>query len=256
MPHSSGFGSEFIKDVLRRGDKAIATARNVDRLKDLADLSAATLQLDVTSPMSELQAEMDEAVKIYGRIDELGDDLLKQFQTNVFGAINVVSALMPHWRERKSGFLVVNSSYQSQWGLLPLTGACFASKAALDPLLGYIKTLTLNAGHFRTDVTAPEKLDTFLPVPSKNYQHLKDGLVDLAKQLHRNQPGDTRKAVELTVDMVRGEGKAKGRQIPARTWLGIDAYREVKAKCEEDLRILEEWKDAIEATDVSVNGSC
>ncbi|KAK3659448.1 hypothetical protein LTR56_001338 [Elasticomyces elasticus] len=274
---STGFGNEFVREILKRGDKVIATARKAESLKELKDLGAATLQLDVTASLSELEDKMKEAVGVYGRIDilllnagyvqlgtveEIGDDLLKQFHTNTFGAINCLTALMPHWRERQSGFLVVNSSYQSQWSSLPMSGAYSASKAALDRLVttfaaevGFVKTLTIHPGHFRTEVAAPEKIDSFLSVPSKNYQPMKDFMTDFAKTIHGNQPGDTKKAVELTVDMVRGEGKAEGKQIPARIWLGSDAYKEVKAKCEEDLRVLEEWKSEIEGTDVSVNGT-
>ena len=60
------------------------------------------------------------------------DDLLKQMQTNTFGAFNVVKAIMPPWRERKTGYLVVNSSYMAWWNVLPGGGAYSASKAALD----------------------------------------------------------------------------------------------------------------------------
>ena len=68
---STGFGKEFIKNILQRGDKAIATARNVDSLKELASLGAATLQLDVTAPLSELREKVEQAIEIYGHIDVL-----------------------------------------------------------------------------------------------------------------------------------------------------------------------------------------
>lgn len=66
---STGFGVEFTKAVLARGDKAIATARNISTLKPLADLGAATWQLDVTAAMSELHEKVKEAVQVYGRVD-------------------------------------------------------------------------------------------------------------------------------------------------------------------------------------------
>lgn len=66
---SSGFGASFIKAILKRGDKAIATARNVDSLKELASLGAATMQYAVDVSLDDTKAIIDKAVKIYGRID-------------------------------------------------------------------------------------------------------------------------------------------------------------------------------------------
>jgi hypothetical protein len=65
----------------------------------------------------------------------------------------------------------------------------------------------------------------------------------------RNQPGDPKKLVEITLDLVRGEGVAKGKNIPMRLPLGIDCYDDVKEKCEETLKLLEEWREVIRSTD-------
>lgn len=68
---SSGLGYELVKAVLNRGDKVIATARNLDRISTLKDLGAAVLQLDVTASQEELNTKAEEAVAIYGRVDVL-----------------------------------------------------------------------------------------------------------------------------------------------------------------------------------------
>ena len=68
---SSGMGAEFIKAILKNGDRAIATARNVDSLTELADLGAATLQLDVTASLDEIKERINAAVQVYGHIDVL-----------------------------------------------------------------------------------------------------------------------------------------------------------------------------------------
>lgn len=68
---SSGFGAEFVKAALARGDKVIATARNEERIAHLKDLGAATMQLDVTAPQEELNRKANEAISVYGRIDVL-----------------------------------------------------------------------------------------------------------------------------------------------------------------------------------------
>lgn len=68
---SSGLGHELAKAVLGRGDKVVATARNVSRITALKELGAATLQLDVTAAQDELDRRAEEAIAIYGRIDVL-----------------------------------------------------------------------------------------------------------------------------------------------------------------------------------------
>jgi hypothetical protein len=64
----------------------------------------------------------------------------------------------------------------------------------------------------------------------------------------QSQPGDPVKLVEIVVDLVRREGDAQGREVPFRLPLGIDCFDDVKAKCEETLKLLEDWKDVIRST--------
>ena len=68
---SSGFGVDFVKAILERGDKAIATARNIDSLRPLVDAGAAPLQLDVSDAAVEIYDKIEQAMAIYGRIDVL-----------------------------------------------------------------------------------------------------------------------------------------------------------------------------------------
>lgn len=76
-----------------------------------------------------------------------------------------------------------------------------------------------------------------------------------APQLHGGQPGDVRKAVELTLDLVKGEGQAEGREVPSEMWMGSDAFADVKARCEGVLKVLGEWEGVVRSMDVSVSGS-
>lgn len=68
---SSGFGAELVKEVISRGDKVIATARNVDQISHMRDIGASTLQLDVTASQGELHRKAEQAISIYGRVDIL-----------------------------------------------------------------------------------------------------------------------------------------------------------------------------------------
>ena len=68
---SSGFGAAFVRPILARGDKAIATARDPSTLEPLRDLGAACMHLDICDSPTELVAKAQEAEAIYGRVDVL-----------------------------------------------------------------------------------------------------------------------------------------------------------------------------------------
>lgn len=67
---STGFGRHIALSALKRGDKVIATARNVSHLEALKGIDGlATMQLDVTDPCDLLKEKALEAEKIFGPID-------------------------------------------------------------------------------------------------------------------------------------------------------------------------------------------
>lgn len=68
---SSGFGVEFVHQILARGDRVIATARDIAKIEQLSNEGAATLELDVTSPQAIIDQIIADAITIYGRIDVL-----------------------------------------------------------------------------------------------------------------------------------------------------------------------------------------
>jgi NADP-dependent 3-hydroxy acid dehydrogenase YdfG len=69
---SSGFGEAFARQILARGDKVIATARNGDtRLTELKESGTDVLDLDVALPFAEIEQKVQEAIAIYGHIDVL-----------------------------------------------------------------------------------------------------------------------------------------------------------------------------------------
>jgi NADP-dependent 3-hydroxy acid dehydrogenase YdfG len=68
---SSGFGAEFVEQILARGDKVIATARNVDKIEHLKAQGADVLQLDITASQEVMDDKAAEALRLHGRIDVL-----------------------------------------------------------------------------------------------------------------------------------------------------------------------------------------
>lgn len=66
---SSGFGEEVVHEILRRGDKVIVTARNLQSIQALAGAGARTLALDVSASVQEIDSTVRTALGIYGQID-------------------------------------------------------------------------------------------------------------------------------------------------------------------------------------------
>ncbi|RMY60236.1 hypothetical protein D0864_13116 [Hortaea werneckii] len=284
---STGFGAEFAKAILAKGDYVIATARNVQSLDDLKAMGAATMQLDVNEPSSSIKQKVQEALGIYGRIDvllsnagyaefdpvehlaqarligllRLTDTLSETLQTNTVATVKLMAALMPHWREQKSGYIVMNSSISAWWEIAPGLGSYGASKGALDQLMktfaaelktegiDYIKTLIINPGYFVSEVAKPQKHERALGADWGEYPTLKRMCTDLVPALHGHQPGDTAKAARLVIDLVKGEGVGQGRELPLALPIGNDAFVKVKEQTEATLKMLEEWEDVIRSTD-------
>ncbi|KAI0293624.1 hypothetical protein B0F90DRAFT_1393384 [Multifurca ochricompacta] len=121
---SSGVGRDLTLAALQRGDKVIATARarSIGQLDQLREKGADVLELDVTSPIDKLHEIAKQAVAIHGRVDVLVNnagyvlvgaieentpqETYDQFNTNVFGGLNVARAFLPYMRQRKSGSVV------------------------------------------------------------------------------------------------------------------------------------------------------
>jgi hypothetical protein len=111
-----------------------------------------------------------------------------------------------------------------------------------------IRTLLIEPGRFRTLLLSNNNRKTQKSAIS-DYNNLSTGKSAGLDAEDRKQPGDPIKLAEIVLDLVRKEGIAEGKEVPLRMPLGIDVYDDVKAKCEETLKLLEEWKGVIRSTD-------
>ncbi|KAL8651373.1 MAG: hypothetical protein Q9210_003292 [Variospora velana] len=168
---SSGFGQEIAKAALANGDQVVATARNPTKLKDLDALGAKTFALDVVADDDKLKDVVASDVKATGQIDVLVNNagyiltgaveecaVLDQFETNVFGCLNVIRAVLPHMRAQRSG-VIANLGSIGGWVGTPAAGLYCASKAAVTNFteslrkevqdLG-IEVTAIEPGYFRT----------------------------------------------------------------------------------------------------------
>lgn len=141
---SSGFGLETAKLFLEKGWKVVATMRQprADILPASANLIV--LPLDVTDPASIARAlgqagEIDVLVNNAGfgaavPIELIEPDTARQlFETNMLGTLAMLQAILPRFRERRSG-VVINVTSTVTLKPLPLVSVYRASKAAVNAL--------------------------------------------------------------------------------------------------------------------------
>ena len=147
---NSGFGKLAALSLARKGHHVVATMRNLSKGQDLLDLaekeqlSLETKQLDVTNPESiasciEHPEEIDVLInnagfEVQAAIEQIDDELmLQQLETNVFGPLRTMRAVIPAWSSRGSGVIVNVSSIAGRVAS-PYSGAYSASKYALEAL--------------------------------------------------------------------------------------------------------------------------
>lgn len=143
---SSGIGRATAERLARRGHRVYATARRPETIDDLRALGCETLALDVTDSESMAQAvktveEAEGAVGVLvnnagysqgGAVESLPlDAIRRQFETNVFGLVELTQRCLPGMRAQGWG-RVVNVSSMGGRFTLPGGGAYHASKHAVE----------------------------------------------------------------------------------------------------------------------------
>jgi NAD(P)-dependent dehydrogenase (short-subunit alcohol dehydrogenase family) len=230
---SRGFGREFARAALGRGDNVAATARDVSTLKDLRDEHSGllALSLDVTDADA-VRERVAEAEEHFGRLDvvvnnagyghfgaveEVTDaELRDQLETNVFGPHRVVRAALPAMRERGSGHIVQVSSVGGVIAV-PNMGAYHASKWALEALS---ESLAAEVARFGVHVTLvePGGYDTDWAGSSSRHSHplppYDTMREDMAARRSTSVPGDPAAAARALLDIVDAD------QPPLRVLFG------------------------------------
>lgn len=112
-----------------------------------------------------------------------------------------------------------------------------------------LKTLLIEPGVFRTNFFSSTNLRT-KQSQIADYAEFSRGILGYLASQDQKQPGDPAKLVNVVIDLVRGEGVAKGKEVPFRLPLGSDCVKEVKAKCQKTLEVIDEWEDVCQGTDL------
>jgi thioester reductase-like protein/NADP-dependent 3-hydroxy acid dehydrogenase YdfG len=185
---SSGIGRASAIAVAERGGCVFALARNGEALDELiADIRAAGGQAyaftcDVTDTAS-VESTVKDILGRFGHVDYLVNnagrsirrsvvnstdrmhDYERVMAVNYFGAVRMVLALLPHWRERRFGH-VVNVSSAGVQARSPKYSSYLPSKAALDAFADVVSTETLSDHITFTNIHMP-LVRTPMIVPSR-----------------------------------------------------------------------------------------
>lgn len=266
---SSGIGRGIAKAALEKGDQVVVTARNPESVKSLTEAypdTALAVALDVTKTDS-ISDALRQAHTRFGTIDVLvnnaghgyrsaleegePDNVAELFQTNVFGPVELIKAVLPDMRAQKSGAIINISSIAAVRSGVG-SGYYAASKAALELLsdalwqeassLG-IKVMIVEPGAFRTNFYdgslkgTQMKIGDYAETAGKTR---KENVVD-----HKDQPGDPERAGKVIVDVLNREN------LPMRLLLGSDAVTFVRRELKQRLDELDAWEQVSVASDFS-----
>jgi len=210
---SSGIGRATALKVAAGGGIPLLVARGLEKLEALrdeieaaggtahvysADLSDMEAIDDVVARMLADHPAIDMLVNNAGRSIRrsisLSEDRFHDFertvQLNYFGAIRMIMALLPHWRERRAGHVVNVSSIGVQTNP-PRFSAYVASKAALDSWTRVVSSEVVGHGITFTTIHMP-LVRTPMIAPTKLYDHFPtispDEAADLICEAMRAKP--------------------------------------------------------------------
>jgi NAD(P)-dependent dehydrogenase (short-subunit alcohol dehydrogenase family) len=257
---SRGFGREWTKAALERGDRVAATARDPSTLDDLRtehNDALLPLALDVTDRGAAFGA-VKHAHEHFGRLDivvnnagyghfgmveELSEQEARaQIETNLFGALWVTQAALPFLREQGSGHIIQVSSIGGI-SAFPSVGIYHASKWGLEgisqALAQEVKAFGINVtlvepGGFSTDWSGPSAKRS---EPNPVYDGLRE------QQQHRrasNAPGDPTASAAAIMRIVDADPP------PLRVFFGTAPLGIAESDYESRLATWREWQPVAE----------
>jgi short-subunit dehydrogenase len=265
---STGFGRVLSEQLLARGDRVIATARNADRIEDLRAHAKNPEQflsypLDVTD-FSEIRKVASDAIKKAGWIDVLVNnagygyvgaleeaslsEIRAVFETNVFGLMEMTRAILPVFRSQRSGHIINLSSVA---GMVGTPGASiynstkFAIEGLSEALAGElasfgIKVTLIEPGAFRTDFANRSlRVAPYLPEYAEALSQTRKYYETIGGQ----QPGDPAQAVRAMIALVDHPNP------PLRLPMGKIALQRIRNKIAQYESEIKTWEKTILETD-------
>lgn len=265
---SSGIGKEMTRRLLAQGDRVVATLRKINALDDLKAQypnQLWTAELDVTDAPS-VRRVVDRAFADLGRIDvivsnagyalfgaaeEVTDSQIRdQIETNLVGSIQLIRAVLPHFRAQGGGRVLQVSSEGGQIAY-PNFSLYHATKWAIE---GFVESVAQEVALFGIEFTLIE------PGPAKT--NFAAALVSPPSMaIYDDTPaGDVRRAVASGSFPIVGDAAKMAQAMidcvavipaPRRLTLGSDAYTRVHQGLTERLAALEAQKAIADSTDAT-----
>lgn len=223
-----GMGLAIARSALASGDRVVATSRHPDQVRaalgSYGDRVLA-LPLDITSE-AQARTAVSEAMEHFGRIDVLvnnagygqlgwfentSDKLVRrQFETNLFGTMNITREVLPVMRKQKSGHIFTTSSTA---GLIAGEGSSVYSsskyavegwmeglRAEVMPL--GIKTTLIEPGFFRTDFLDKSSV-SFGDSDQPDYHERSEAFREWHSKMNHRQIGDPSRLAAAIVTLSR-----------------------------------------------------
>jgi NAD(P)-dependent dehydrogenase (short-subunit alcohol dehydrogenase family) len=266
---SKGFGLEIAKATLANGDKVIATVRkNADQLVEELRQgdNVMVVELDVTKE-DQVTAGVQKGIARFGRIDVLvnnagygllgaseeasGEEVRKQYDTNVFGMLNVIRAVLPYMRKQRSGHIINISSLFAYLASAPGFGIYGSTKFAVEGisegLALEVKQLGINVtavapGLFSTSFAAPDSYQSSKKI-MEAYKDTVGKVRAFIGKLNGNQPGDPSKLARVIIRLAESEDP------PLHLPIGKDAVAAFRTKTASMQKEIDEWEAISASTD-------
>jgi NAD(P)-dependent dehydrogenase (short-subunit alcohol dehydrogenase family) len=264
---SSGFGRALAQEALAAGHRVIGTVRSEQARRDfeaLAPAKATGRVLDVTDfntidgVIAELEANIGPVDVLvnnagYGHEGVLEesplDEMRKQFDVNVFGAVAMIKAVLPYMRKRRRGRIL---NITSMGGFITLPGIAYycGSKFALEGIseaLGKevkpfgIHVTAVAPGSFRTDWAGRSMVRS--PRSIADYDALFDPIRKAREEKSGKQLGDPVKAARAMLTVIDSDTP------PAHLLLGSDALELVRDKLSALGEEFNAWESVTRSTD-------
>jgi len=264
---SSGFGLALSREALSAGYRVIGTVRSDEArcaFEALHDEHAHAVLLDVTD-IDAIPDAVADAESRFGAVDILVnnagyghegifeesplEEMRRQFEVNVFGAVAVTQAFVPRFRERRRGHIV---NITSMGGFITMPGIAYycGSKFALEGIsevLGKelrpfgVHVTAVAPGSFRTDWAGRSMQRS--PRSIADYDATFDPIRQARQEKSGKQLGDPTKAAKAILTLVNLP------EPPAHLLLGSDALSLVRDKLAAMAADIDTWESLARSTD-------
>ncbi|MGQ9368828.1 oxidoreductase [Azospirillum sp. ST 5-10] len=269
---SSGFGRAFAEAALAAGHRVAGTVRNGtdrDAFAALDPSRAGAVLLDVTDAAA-IGPAVAGVERDLGPIDVLVnnagyghegtleespiEELRRQFEVNVFGAVAMIKAVLPGMRARRRGHIVNITSmggFITMPGIAYYCGSKFAlegiSEALAQEVAGFgIKVTAVAPGSFRTDWAGRSMIRTARSIA--DYDALFDPIRKAREEKSGRQAGDPAKAAQALLRIVEADAP------PMHLLLGTDALTLVRRKLDALGAEIAAWETVTRSTDHTPGG--